>query len=196
MVEITQLGRHGIEDRESRKIVLGTHTGTHCDAPSHFIPGAQTVDEIPLDTLVGPAYVADFTKAAPFQEISAAELEKSVGGRTVERLLLRFDWSDHWGKMAYYTDHPFISEDACHWLVDKGIRVLGMDTPMPDNPKNGWGDEIDSPNHKILLGNGIILLEYLCNLKSLRKSEIDLVALPLKIRDGDGAPIRCIAIEK
>ena len=58
-VEITQLGRHGIENRETRKIVLGTHTGTHCDAPSHFIPGGETVDSIPPERFIGPALLLD-----------------------------------------------------------------------------------------------------------------------------------------
>jgi arylformamidase len=195
-VEITQLGRHGIEDRETRKVLLGTHTGTHCDAPSHFIPGGRTIDTVSLDVLIGPAAVVDFSSAKPFQEIGISEFETQLGSRRPERVVMRFDWSNYWGKMQYYTDHPFISQDASQWLVDRGVRLLGMDTPMPDNPKHGWGSELDSPNHKILLGHGVILVEYLCNLQEIRQKDIELIVLPLKILQGDGSPARVVAIEK
>jgi arylformamidase len=71
---------------------------------------------------------------------------------------------------------------------------LGMDTPQADSPKNGRGSERDSPVHKILLSAGIIKLEYMTNLRSLGSSEFELIALPLKIRDADGAPVRCVGI--
>ena len=197
VVEITQLGRHGIENRESRKIVLGTHSGTHCDAPSHFIPEAQTVDKISLTTLVGPATVINFSNSNQLRQVEIKDISDALGGDDVpERLILRFDWSDKWGTMEYYNDHPFLSDSAAQWLVDNGLLLLGMDTPMPDSPLNGWTSSNDSPIHKILLGNGVILLEYLCNLRSLKQNKFDLVALPLKIKDGDGSPIRCIGIER
>lgn len=79
-------------------------------------------------------------------------------------------------------------------MVDRGIILLGMDTPQADSPKNGRGAERDSPVHKILLGARIIKLEYMTNLRELRSSEIELLALPLKIRDADGSPVRCAAI--
>ena len=69
-VEITQLGRHGLEGRETRKIVIGSHTGTHCDAPRHFIPGGATIDEIPLDVFIGPAVVCDLSGAPASQAIT------------------------------------------------------------------------------------------------------------------------------
>jgi len=196
MVEITQLGRHGIEDRETRKIVLGTHTGTHCDAPRHFVKDGQTIDQIPLDRFIGPAYVVDFSDSKPLQERTVADFEAKLGSRKPERIVMRFDWSDNWGKMAYYTSHPFISDEAAQWLADRGCRLLAMDTPMPDNPKNGRGTPNDSPVHKIMLGQGIILVEYLTNLRSLKRADIELIIAPLNIKEGDGSPCRCAAIER
>src|ERR1700730_7456200 len=76
VVEITILGRHGIEGRETRKLVLGTHIGTHADAPRHFIPNGRTIDEVPLDVLIGPATVADFTGCCLLQEFGGAALKK------------------------------------------------------------------------------------------------------------------------
>lgn len=194
-VEISLLGRHGIENRETRKVVLGTHTGTHCDAPRHFIPGGSSVDQLPLEMLIGPATVLDFSQSRPLQQMEVSDLERQLGPKRPERLLVRFDWSDRWGKMEYYNDHPFFSLTAARWLVDQGVRLVGMDTPTPDNPKHGRNSELDSPVHKILLENGVILVEYLCNLRELRQQEIELLVLPLKILDGDGAPARCVAIE-
>ena len=195
MVEVTQLGRHGIENRETRRIVVGTHTGTHCDAPRHFVPGGGTVDEIPLEILVGPARVLDFTDIRASQEVQVDDFKERLDGTCPERIIMRFDWSAQWGNMNYYTDHPYISEVSATWLVTQGVRLLAMDTPMPDDPKNGRESEWDSPVHKILLGNGVILVEYLCNLESLTLQEVELLVFPMKILDGDGAPARCAAIE-
>lgn len=194
-VEIKQLGRLDIEGRETRRVMLGTHTGTHCDAPRHFIEDGQTIDLIPLDILIGTAVVFDFSKKRPLQEIAVSDFEEHLGNNIPERLVLRFDWSDYWGTSEYYKNHPFISIDAAQWLVGKGMRLLAMDTPTPDRPSNIKDITKDSPVHKILLGKGIVLVEYLCNLKELKQSEIELIVLPLKIVDGDGSPARCIAIE-
>jgi kynurenine formamidase/acyl carrier protein len=193
-VEITQLGRHGIENRETRKLVLGTHTGTHIDAPRHFVPGGITVDELSLEQLVGPASVLDLTAFDAGEEVDADDLAKALDGRSAERLLMRFDWDRYLGSMSYYKDSPYLSEKAAQWLVDQGCRLVGMDTAMPDNPKHGLNGAKDSPNHKLLLQNGIVLLEYMVNLAALDRPVVELVVAPLKIRGGDGSPVRAFAI--
>ncbi len=196
-VEITQMGRHGIEDRETRKLVLGTHTGTHVDAPRHFVRGGETIDNIDLDCFVGPATVLDFSLAKDFQEICVTDLEQKIGNKPKERLIIRFDWDKRaLGTNRYYSDHPYLSEKACHWLVTNGCRLIALDTPQPDNPKNGRGAEKDAPNHRILLGGNTIIVEYLVNLHSIQKQEVDFVIAPIKIKDGDGAPARCFVIER
>lgn len=195
LVEVSQMGRHGIENRESRKLVIGTHTGTHCDAPSHFIPGGRTIDQIPLETLIGPARVLDLSDLPDRFEIGPDLLRKRLGARVPRRLLLRYDWDKHWGKMKYYQDHPFLAPTAARWLLARGVRVLGVDAPMPDNPNHGWKNDPDSPIHKILLRRKVVLLEYLTNLRKIRSREFQLVAMPLRIRGGDGAPMRCAAVE-
>lgn len=193
-VEITQLGRHGWEGRETRKLVLGTHTGTHMDAPRHFIPNGKTIDELDPDLFVGPCTLLDMTDLAPFAEVSAADMQRRLAGAKPTRLMLRFDWSDKIFSREYYSNHPFLSEECAQYLVDVGVKLLAMDTPMPDNPKNGRNSNNDSPNHKILLGNEVVLVEYLTNLRALGKArEFELFVLPLKIQRGDGAPVRCMA---
>lgn len=190
-VEVTVLGRLGIEKRETRKLVLGTHTGTHCDAPRHFIEGGKTIDEYGPDRFIGEAFLVDLTDIAPGHEISRGELEARLPSSLPDKVILRYDWSEHWGDMSYYSDHAFLSEDAARLIVERGTKLLGMDTPMPDNPANGFGCPVDSPNHKIILGADCLLLEYLTNLSELRGPRIEILAAPMKVTGGDGAPTRC-----
>ncbi|WP_269583966.1 cyclase family protein [Roseibium sp. Sym1] len=193
LVEISQLGRLHYEKRETRKLVLGTHTGTHMDAPRHFIVGGKTIDELDPELFVGECVLLNMTDFGPFTEVSKAEMEKRLAGRTPRRLMLRFDWSDHINSEAYYSDHPYLSEECAQFLVDAGVKVLAMDTPMPDNPKNGRNSDNDSPNHYILLGKDVILVEYVTNLRALGDVDtFELFVLPLKIHEGDGAPVRCL----
>ena len=194
--KVEQLGRHGIENRETRKVTIGTHCGTHIDAPRHFIPNGDTLDEISLDVLVGSAHMIDFSAAAPHQQMEIKDFKDQLGNERPRRLVLRFDWSDHWGTMNFYNDQPYISEDAGQWLVDRGVKLLAMDTPQVDNPEHGRNGPKDSPLHKLMLGKGVIFLESLTNLKLISKNVFELIALPLPIRCSDGAPCRAIAIEK
>jgi len=200
VVEITILGRHGVEGRETRKLVLGTHVGTHADAPLHFIPQGKGLDQVPLEVLMGPARVLNFTPCQPLQQIDVpqlqAKLQEKIGGKVPERIILRTDWSEHYGQMPFYTQYPFLTENAAQWLVENGVRLIAMDTPSPDNPAHSRGTAKDSPNHKVLLGAGVVLVEYVCNLKSLTSQDLELVVLPLKLKDCDGSPVRCIAIER
>ena len=196
VVEITILGRHGIEGRETRKLVLGTHVGTHADAPRHFIPNGATIDQVPLDVLIGPATVADFQNCGPLHEIGIADLKQRLGDKKPVRLILRTGWSEYFGNMKFYNEYPFLSEDAAHWLVEKGVRLIAMDTPSPDNPAHSRGTPRASPNHKVLLGAGVVLVEYLTNLKSVTAQEVDLIVMPLRLKGCDGSPARCVAIER
>jgi arylformamidase len=196
VVEITILGRHGVEGRETRKLVLGTHIGTHADAPRHFIPGGGSIDEVPLETLIGPATIADFSGCKALYEIDVPELKQKLGGKIPTRLILRTGWSQYFGNMKFYNEYPFLSENAAQWLVDNAVRLIAMDTPSPDNPAHCRGTTKDSPNHKVLLGAGVVLVEYLANLKSLSAPEVELIVMPLKLKGCDGSPARCVAIER
>ncbi len=196
VVEVTILGRHGIEGRETRKIVLGTHVGTHADAPRHFIANGATIDEVLLDVLIGPATIADFTGCGPLHEIDVADLKQRLGDNPPTRLILRTGWTEYFGDMKFYNEYPFLAETAAQWLAEKGVRLIAMDTPSPDNPAHSRGSQKDSPNHKVLLGAGIVLVEYVANLKALAGTEVDLIVMPLKLKGCDGSPARCVAIER
>ena len=193
-VEITQLGRFHVEGRETRKITFGTHSGTHVDAPRHFIQGGPTIDQIDLDKFYGECILLDFHRLADKSEITAKMLKEKLAGRMPERVLFRYDWDERLDSIKYYSDHPYLSECACEYLVESNIKLVGFDAPMPDNPSNGKGATKDSPNHTILLGHGIVILEYLCNLKLIDNSSFILSAFPLNISEGDGSPVRAVAI--
>jgi len=197
-VEVSLMGRHEREGRETRKLILGTHTGTHIDAPSHFIKGGKTIEEIELEYLIGPAIVVDFSKKGN-KEISYKEVKEALEkfkDKNIKRVLFRYDWSEKWGSPDYYVDYPFFSFEACKYIVECGIKLIGLDTPSPDSVSKNYGTEEDSPNHKLLLSNDVMIIEYLCNMKKITKEEVDLLALPLKIEKADGAPCRCVVIEK
>jgi kynurenine formamidase len=193
-VEISQLGRLEVEGRETRKLVLGTHTGTHLDAPSHFIPNGATIENLDLDLFYGPAKVFDFSQVPDKTEISLQLVREKAGDVVPERVLFRYDWDSRLDSLEYYSHHPYLSEDACQFLVDSGVKLVGFDAPMPDDPRNGRGTENDSPNHSILLGSGVTILEYLVNLSKIPDRDFLLSAFPLKISEGDGAPVRAVAI--
>ena len=145
--------------------------------------------------MVGKATVVDFSNANNFQQIEVEDFEKALENRPIERLIIRFDWDRKLGTNEYYTDHPFLSEQVCRWLVHNGCRLIALDTPQPDNPKNGRGAKKDAPNHKILLGNNVIIVEYLVNIREIKQHEVNLIVAPLKIKEGDGAPVRCFVME-
>jgi arylformamidase len=75
------------------------------------------------------------------------------------------------------------------------VKLLGMDSPSPDDTRNGYGSGNDSPNHWTLLGAGVVIVEYLANLKRLRSRDVQLIALPLAVQGGDGAPARVVAVD-
>ena len=140
--------------------------------------------------------MADFTGCRPLHEIDIDDLKQKLGDKVPLRLILRTGWSEYFGNMKFYNEYPFLSENAAQWLVEKGVRLIAMDTPSPDNPAHSRGTPKDSPNHKVLLGAGVVLVEYLANLKALTASEVELIVMPLKLKDCDGAPARCAAIER
>ena len=109
-------------------------------------------------------------------------------------LIFRFDWTDkYYESKIFYTDHPYLSSEVCRWIVKNKIRFIGMDTPQPDNPndKNIMHDGI---NHKILLSNNILIVEYLTNLKKIKKNSFLFSGAPLNIKNSDGSPLRAIGI--
>jgi arylformamidase len=157
------------------RVSLGSHTGTHVDPPAHFIPGAATVDAIPLEACIGPALVLDVSAAG--RRISAAALASIPDG--TERLLLRTGGPALGG--------PALTAEAARLLADRRLCLVGSDT-LSVAPAEAPGEV-----HRILLDAGAVILEGL-DLAAAPAGPATLLCLPLKIADGDGAPARAVLL--
>lgn len=166
----------------------GTHTGTHIDPPLHFIEGAPSVDRIPLDALVGPAVVADLT--AVERDIGAAELDSLDLDPGVERLLFHTRNSEQWREESpeFTEDYVAVTADGARWLVDHGIRLVGIDYLSVEHRGSSG-----HPTHLTLLGAGVVIVEGL-NLDGVPAGDYTLLCLPLKLVDGDGGPARALLL--
>jgi len=166
---------------------LGSHTGTHVDAPRHFKDGMQTVDLLSLETLVGPARVIDLSGVE--SSITRGHLvEAEIAG--VSRLLLKTSISGLWSLPDFTEDYVSLSGAAADYLVELGISLIGIDYLSVERFKSE-----NFHAHHALLGAGIVLLEGV-DLGGVNAGDYELVCLPLKIRGGDGAPARAILIER
>lgn len=172
-------------------VTFGNHTGTHVDPPIHFIDGANTVDRLPLDALVGPCSVVAFDGQG---NISAAFLDGAGIPPGAARLLFKTRNSDRWRDPSTPFDRAFVALDAsaARWCLAHGIKLVGVDylSIEPQGPeKAGY------PTHKTLLGANIIIIEGL-DLRGVAAGDYELVCAPIKFEGGDGAPARVFLIER
>lgn len=164
-------------------IDMSAHTGTHMDAPLHFIDGAASIDRMPLDATVGEARVIEILDQHVItrDELSGHRLEKG------ERLLFKTRNSGRcWSRDCFIKDFIHINAAAASYLVDCGVRTVGVDY-LSIGAYQGDGVE----THRILLGAGVWAIEGL-NLASVSPGRYELVCLPLKLLGADGAPARAI----
>jgi arylformamidase len=180
---------NGDEANVSR-VCFSTHSATHVDAPFHFIQDGKKLWEIPIDTLVGPCWVAEFPEQ---NSIDESDLEAIVPPG-VERLLLKTTNSAHWENKRpdFDEDYAHITCAAAEWCVRRGIKLIGIDYLSVESFRN-YSSE--GPGvHLALLGNDIIILETI-NLTGIASGAYQLVCLPLLVGNGDGAPARCVLVE-
>ncbi len=172
-----------------RSLSMGIHTGTHLDAPEHFLAGGATVEELPLDVLIGPCTVVD-VPADP--HVSAAALDACFpAGRPVpERLLLRTRNSTGpspvWAHAGFQEGFAAIGHDAARWLADRRVRLVGVDY-LSVEPF----EATEPLTHRILLGAGMILVEGL-DLRAVPPGRYTLHCLPLRLQGAEGAPARVV----
>lgn len=189
-VERTLVSQIGAESAANvSRLTMSVHTGTHVDAPIHFIAGGMSIESLALDALVGPCTVSAIE--ATGRTISAADLEALKLSRSVQRLLLKTTNSALWAKSgaAFERDYVSLSGGAAQWIVDHGMRLVGIDY-LSVEPFAA-----DEPVvHRTLLAGGVIPLEGV-DLSGVTAGEYTLVCLPLKLAGSDGAPARVILIE-
>jgi len=179
------------------------HAYTHVDAPVHFLPGRRDIAEMPVDQWMGPAAVVDLTHLAENGEVTAADLD--VRGGHVERgdiVLLRTDWPLKCPVESerFWREAPFTGRSACEWLVKRGVKAVGYDYPPDYAIRTMTFDpgkkvtRFDCTTHDVFFPAGITVIEYLTNLDQIRAPRCRFPALPLKLEDGDGSPVRAVAL--
>ncbi len=163
---------------------MDVHVGTHVDAPCHFIPGAAASEALPLDALIGPAWVAAAEEADAItpELLSSLKLEPDV-----TRLQLKTRNSELWfrGETEFKRDFVALTPEAARWLTDRGIALIGIDYLSVQR----FGDP--PLTHEILLREGIVVLEGL-DLAGVSPGGYELICLPLRIVGSDGAPARAV----
>ena len=191
-VRLKPLGTIETVGRNTHSITLGSHTGTHMDAPLHFLEGTEGIDCVNLEKLCGPCTVIDMAHKGQGDVVTLQDVEQL---EITQRMLFRFCWFRHWKTDIFYNQFPFFSEGAAQYLVEQGLQVLALDTPSPDDG-SAIGKMDDSPVHKILLKNNVTIIEYWTHTDLLDTAKrYNLFALPLKLKDCDGAPSRIIMVE-
>ncbi|KAI0753451.1 putative cyclase [Daedaleopsis nitida] len=179
-------------------LTLGTHTGTHLDAPYHFFTDGATVDRLDLTLLAAaPAVVADVRHRGAHERISWEDLTDAaneVTRRKARVLLLCTGWSRNWAQLNY-SDHPYLDSEAARKLLGMGVRVIGLDTLSPDEvtPEREGADV-----HRIVLGSGGIIVENMARLDALLDcgwKNVTVSLLPLNLDGCDGSPLRAVAWE-
>lgn len=168
------------------QLSMGSHQGTHLDAPYHFVPDGRRLDEMPLDWFYGPATVLRIPKPAR-AEITQSDLEpfeqRLLPGA---RVIYETGWHRRYGKSDYFTDFPSLTQEAASYLAHRRIRLLGMDTPTPSR-------DYYEVHHLLQQKPAeIVIVESLANLHSLPENFL-FIGFPLPFDGGDGSPIRAVA---
>jgi arylformamidase len=164
---------------------LGVHTGTHVDAPCHFIPGGAGVEALPLTALIGPARVVSIEHEGAIQ---VAELERA-GLDGVERVLFRTRNSDESTDAEFKEDFVYLDPEAARWLADYGTRLVGVDYLSVESFVAA-----EPLTHRTLLEAGIVIVEGL-DLREIDPGDYILSCLPLKLAGADGAPARVVLMQ-
>ncbi len=188
---------------ESSTMALPCHAFTHVDAPKHFLPGMPSIDEMPVDQWVGDAAVVDLTHLGANAAVTAAELERHAGHVGAGDIaLLRTDWPRRMSvdDERFWRDAPWTARSACEWLVARRVKAVGYDYP-PDYSIRTMifepGTKVtaeDCTTHHVFFPKGVTVIEYLTNLHEIGAARCRFVALPLRLAEADGSPVRAIAL--
>ena len=177
------------------RLELGSHSGTHCDAPYHFDPAGARLDELPLERFLGPGVVVDVTGLEPRAAIGwdrLAPRAAAFGPGAI--VLIRTGWDAHRGDHAYFA-HPYLDGEACARLLELGVRTIGIDAINLDETPAGELDLARFRCHAQISAAGGVIVENLVGLGAIDFTDPLISVLPLHVPGGDGAPARAVAIE-
>lgn len=172
-------------------ISMSTHQGTHLDAPYHFYDNGKTIDQMTLDQFIGKASLVDLAPGGALEPSTPLTVEMfephEAKFRKGAKVIYRTGWDRMFGKPEYFSAFPTLTLKAAQWMADRGIGLIGMDTPTPST---SWKE-----CHLILLGKGVemVIVEGLTRLEQL-PPEFTFIGFPLNIKGRDGSPIRAVAM--
>jgi kynurenine formamidase len=174
---------------------IGSHSGTHVDAPYHFIENGERIDTMDMKFFFGHAVVMDVRGKSPRERITVEDL-RPYENRLSEGVvaILRTGWDEHYGKARYY-DHPFLDRQAAHLIVNAGARTVAIDALNVDETVLEGPHPEGYPAHHLILGAGGVIAENLTNLEAIDFPDPFLSLLPVKLGGSDGAPVRAVAME-
>ncbi|MFO7810353.1 MAG: cyclase family protein, partial [Candidatus Delongbacteria bacterium] len=163
-----------------------THTGTHIDAPCHIIKGTRSLSDFSLGKFAGPAIIIDCEGKEKISLELLQSREKDIN--EAEFVLFRSGWSRKWSEKDYFGKYPVLKPEAAEWLSCFKLKAVGFDYVSIDAM-----DEPGMPNHKMFLSKEILIIENLTDLDKLPETKFDFYAIPLKIENADGSPVRAFA---
>lgn len=169
------LAKDGFNDHY---VSIGTHVGTHIDAPMHMVENGKGLDQVPIEQFVGKGKLV-VVSGSNFDGAKEANIQEG------DIVLFSTGISQKYHEDVYFEDYPVMSEEVAKYLVDKKVKMVGVDTCSVDSQKG-------FPIHKILLAGNVLIIENLTNLERLTGKGFDVYALPIKLQI-DGAPARVIA---
>jgi arylformamidase len=181
-------------------VKTGMHAFTHVDTPLHIELGRESIDQVGLERLCGPAAVIDLTPIAANQEIGPELLSERAGHvQAGDILLLKTGWdlARDCSTREYWSEAPYLNREAAAWVAALPVKAVGFDFPQDyvirDIPTRHPPAE-EMPTHDLILRKGTLLIEYLCNLHRIHAERVQVYALPLKLFGGEGACARVVAL--
>ena len=187
------------DGRQASSYFISAHAYTHLDAPLHVIENGKGIDAYPIDHFMGDAAILDIPKGKN-EAISAEDMARAgEHAKDGDIVIIRTGWLEKtWGKDEF-NDSPYLTEDAADWLIGLKARIAGYDFPIDyaerEFFRKGYARTEDFVIHLKLLPNEVLNLENLNNLSKISKPRVKLIALPIMLKDCDGAPCRPVAIE-
>jgi arylformamidase len=166
------------------ELSMGIHSGTHIDAPLHFLPNGKPIDSLGLDALIGEVQVVDIPQEV---DVITSESLQNLAEINASRVLFKTKNSQFWDSPVFQQDYVALETSAAQWLVERGVKLVGIDylsiAPFKD----------PAPTHEILLSNEVVIVESL-DLRSVEPGLYTLICLPLKLVGREAAPARAILI--
>ncbi len=172
-------------------LFLSSHTGTHLDAPYHFVKNGKKINQIPLDRLIGKGILIKLKKIknSPIEKSDITSFEKKNGKIPNHSSIFFYtEWQKNLKNDNYFTENPGLDSSSAKYLASKKINLVGIDSPSID-----LGKDESFTVHKILSKNNILIVENLANMNKIESKEFNFTILPLNLKDATGSPVRAVA---